>query len=203
MDQARKRGDTMKRRIQALCALSILAMLAFTGTASATTFETKGVAENAAIKYVMSLEGSLRVTDTNGFFANTCTTSAVEGTTNVFTGALVSAPISKLTFENCTESPVVVDAGGILTFTNIAGTTNGTVRSIGTKVTVPSPFSSTPLTCTTAASPGTDIGTLTGKKEGTATLDYTAVLNCGFFLPSAHVVGSYAVTSPLNLGIGA
>jgi hypothetical protein len=180
-----------------------LALTMVASTASATTLETKGVAENAAIQLDASVEGSALLADTNGFFANTCTTSNVEGRTNVFTGATVSEPVTVFTFENCTEPPVVVDLAGSLTVANIAGTTNGTVRSIGAKVTVPSPYSSMPLTCVTAASPGTDLGTLTGKKEGTATLDVNALLNCGFFLPSAKWVANYAVTSPLNLGVGA
>jgi hypothetical protein len=190
-------------KILAVAAVAATALMAFAGSASATTLEIKGVAQNAAVKTVASIEGSMLLTDTNGFFANTCITSAMEATTTVFTGATVSGPISKLTFENCTEPPVVVDSAGSYTVGNVAGTTNGTVRIIGTKMTWPSPFSSTPLTCTTAASPGTDVGISTGRKEGTATLDINAVLNCGFFLPSAKWTGTYAITSPLHTGVGA
>jgi hypothetical protein len=178
-----------------------VSMAVFAAPASATTLKTKGVAENAAITLKASLEGSSVLTDTNEFWANTCTNSSFEGTTSTFTGATVAGPIKSLRIEKCTEEFMVVDAPGSFTITNIAGTTNGTVRSIGTKVTSPSAFGA--LTCTTAASPGTDIGTLTGVKEGTATIDIKAVLNCGFFLPSAKWEGSYAVTSPLNLGVGA
>ena len=51
---------------------------------------------------------------------------------------------------------------------------------------MPSPFGT--LTCTTS---NTDIGTLTGVKEGNATMDINAVLNCGAFLPSAKWEGTY------------
>jgi hypothetical protein len=101
-----------------------------------------------------------------------------------------------MSFSKCTEGSVIVDAAGTLSVERIAGTTNGTVRSNGAKVTVPSPLGS--LTCTTS---NTDIGTLTGVASGKARMDVNAVLNCGFFLPSAKWEGSYVVTSPEGLGV--
>jgi hypothetical protein len=189
-------------KILGVAAAMALALMAFAGTASATTLATKGVAENGKVTISASLKSgtSALLADTNNFFANTCLASTVAGNTTVFTGT-PSGPITSLTFSKCTEEPVVVDTTGSLSVTQIAGTTNGTVRSIGAKVTSPSPFGA--LTCTTAASPGTDIGTLTGVKEGTATMDINAVLNCGFFLPSAKWTGTYTVTSPANLGVEA
>src|SRR4051794_15477674 len=92
---------------------------------------------------------------------------------------------------------------GSLTVAWISGTTNGTVRSIGASVTVPITFfseSTTNVTCTTAASPGTDIGTLTGSTTGTVELDVKAVLNCGFLLPSALWEGTYVLTVPGKAG---
>jgi hypothetical protein len=55
----------------------------------------------------------------------------------------------------------------------------------------------------TADGTGTDVGTLTGVKEGTATMDINAILNCGFFLPSAKWQATYTVTNPANLGVEA
>ena len=75
--------------------------------------------------------------------------------------------------------------------------TNGTVRSAGARVRVPSPFGV--LTCVTSAGAGTDIGTLTGVKEGHAALDVSAVLNCGI-IPSAVWTGEYTITTPTGLG---
>jgi hypothetical protein len=115
-----------------------------------------------------------------------------------FTGETVSGPISSLSFTKCTSSPVVVDTAGSLSVQRIGATTNGTVRSSGAKVTVPSPLGGT-LTCVTGE--GTDIGTLTGVKAGNAKMDINAVLNCGFLAPSSTWTGEYVVTSPHGSGV--
>ncbi|HEX6204942.1 MAG TPA: hypothetical protein VFZ29_03950, partial [Solirubrobacterales bacterium] len=81
----------------------------------------------------------------------------------------------------------------------IPGTTNGTVFSEEAEITVGSPFGT--LNCKTNA--GVDLGTLTGTKEGHATIDVNAVLNCGFLMPSATLKGTYTVTSPTGLGVSA
>jgi hypothetical protein len=195
-------------KILGVVAVAALALMAFAGTASATTLEVGGVAKNEAITLKSSLksETSALLADTAGFFANTCTASTVEGTTakdeegkGDYTGPIVSGPISALTFTSCKTEPVTVDTKGSLSVENIAGTTNGTVRSIGAKVTVPSPFGL--LTCVTVASPGTDIGTLTGTGDTTkhATMDINAALNCGSI--TAKWTGTYTVTSPTGLGV--
>jgi hypothetical protein len=85
--------------------------------------------------------------------------------------------------------------GGTLSIEAISGTTNGTLRSNGATVTVPSPFGT--LTCTTS---NTDIGTLTGTSSFIAVIDVNAVLNCGFFIPSARWEGTYNVTGA-SLGV--
>jgi hypothetical protein len=183
-----------------LAAVAAMALMAIgAGSASATTLEVKGVTQSGAVEIKASLESgtSAILQTTSGGFANTCKESAVTGKTSVFTGTTVSGPISALTFTSCTTSPVTVDEKGSLTVERIGSTTNGTVRSAGAKVTVPSPFGA--LTCSTGA--GTDIGTLTGKATGQATMDINAVLNCGFLVPSATWTGSYVVTSPEGLGI--
>jgi hypothetical protein len=91
----------------------------------------------------------------------------------------------------------VVDHTGSLTIENISGTTNGTMRSIGTEWTAPSPFGT--LRCVTAALPGTDLGTLTGVASGNATIDVSAALNCGAI--TAKLTATYTVTSPAGLGV--
>jgi hypothetical protein len=179
-----------------------VAMMALAGavSASATTLEVKGIPKNEAValKFTLKAGTSMLLTDTAGFFANTCTSSTKEGKTeSPFTGTTVGGKLSTLSFSNCAEGPIVVDTPGSLTVQNIAGTTNGTVRSIGAKVTVPSPFGL--LTCVTAASPGTDIGTLTGVVSGAATIDMSAALNCGSI--TAKWLATYTVTSPEGLGV--
>jgi hypothetical protein len=187
-------------KILGVVAVAALALMAFASTASATTLEVGGVTKNEAITIKASVSGSALLTDTSGFFANTCTKSSVEGTTaSPFTGTTVGGPINTLTFESCTEDAkekVVVDAAGSLSVAAITGTTNGTVSSSSAKVTTPSPFGK--LTCVTASG-GTDIGKLTGVSSGSATMDISAVLNCGAI--TAKWTGTYTVTSPSGLGV--
>ncbi|HEV2858713.1 MAG TPA: hypothetical protein VGW80_09960 [Solirubrobacterales bacterium] len=194
-------------KILGVVAAAAMALMAFASTASATTLEVGGVKQAGAVTIHATLESgtSAILKDTGGAFANTCLESTVEGhTESPFTAAgtnPIGGPITTLTFSKCTEEPVVVDLPGRLTVSWIKGTTNGTLRSVSAKVTSPSPFGA--LTCTTAASPGTHLGTVTGKAKTTehATIDINAVLNCGFFLPSAKWEGSYTVTSPTGLGV--
>jgi hypothetical protein len=202
-------------KILGVVAVAAMALMAFASTASATTLEIGGVKQTGPVTIHATLEpGTTAVLSaTGGGLANECIESTVHGvTTSPFSGTVVRAPITDkveggttivtgLTFSKCIKEPVVVDLGGELSIENIAGTTLGTVRSIGAKVTVPSFYGA--LTCVTAASPGTDIGALTGKAKTTehATMDINAVLNCGFFLPSAKWEGSYTVTSPTGLGV--
>jgi hypothetical protein len=191
-------------KILGVVAVAALALMAFASTASATTLEVGGVTKNEAVSIKASVSGSALLTDTSGFFANTCTVSAVEGATvSPFTVASgrIGGPISKLTFEKCTEDAkelVKVDAAGTLTVEAISGTTNGTVFSDSATVTSPSPFGK--LTCVTSAT-GTDIGKLTGVKTGKATMDISAVLNCGAI--TAKWSGTYIVNSPEGLGVEA
>jgi hypothetical protein len=188
-------------KILGATAVAALALMAFTGTASATTLEIKGVKQTGAVTLHLTLEPSTSLVEsaTGGGFANTCTESTVHFTTTTpFTATRVGGPVTGLTFSNCTESPLVVDAGGYLEIETISGTTNGTLLSKNLKFTSPSPFGA--LTCTTSGT-GTDIGTITGKASGNATWDLNAVLNCGFFLPSTKWEGAFAVTSPEGLGV--
>jgi hypothetical protein len=189
----------MKLRSLGLATLAISVLLTCAGTASATTLEKAGVKQTGAV----TIEASHESATSTGWIEkslgtlNTCTTSAIKMTTSTYTGTTVSGPLSTLTFQNCTDGAVVVDSAGTISIENVTGTTNGTVRWTGTKVTVPSLIGT--LTCVTASSPGTDLGTLTGVASGTAKLDFTGTLNCGV----ANVIwaGTYIVTSPTGLGV--
>jgi hypothetical protein len=191
-----------------LAAIAAMAMTAFTaGTASATTLEIKGVVQNAAVAWSASLEPgtSALLQLTNGSFLDTCTVSSMSGSTTTFSAESskpIGGPISVLSYTTCTNSPVVVDAKGSWSVEWISGTTNGTVKSFGTEVTTPSPIGN--VNCKTGA--GVDIGTLTGKSgsiagDQHATLDISAVLNCGFLAPSATWTAKYLITSPTGLGV--
>jgi hypothetical protein len=175
-------------KILGVVAVAAMALMAFASTASATTLEVGGATQAGAVTIEAS-SGAAVLRDTFGVSANKCS-STVEGTTSVKTGAVVSGAITTLTFKPCEREEVVVHTKGSLSVERIGATTNGTVRSIGAVVTTPSPFGV--LTCTTAASPGTDIGTLTGVGAGgTATIDVKANLSCGI---SAIWEGTYTAT---------
>lgn len=173
--------------------------LAFVSTASATTAESGGVATNSAITIKASIlsGNSWLLTDTNNISANECSSSSLELTTSTVTGTSVSGAVSTWTWSNCTNGNPTVDAKGTLSFTNISGTTNATVRSNGVKVTVPSVFGT--LTCETS---NTDIGTLNGVKSGTASMVLNAVIACTV-IGTGKWSGTYAITSPGGLGFGA
>lgn len=191
----------MKQLQGIACVALALTVMGFVAAsiASATTLEVKGTKQTGSVTFKTSLKSgtSTLMTDTFGAFFQTCTASVVEGKTNTFTGTTVSGPISSETFSSCTEEPVTVDLPGSLSVENVAGTTNGTVRSINARWTMPSPFGA--LACVTASSPGTDIGTLTGVASGSATLHLAATLNCGSI--TAKWTGTYTVTSPEGLGV--
>jgi hypothetical protein len=169
----------------------------------------------------ISIEATLKsgtsalLTDTFGFFANTCTVSNVKGTTETdvtdepepgvkvtttytATGTNpIDGPITELSWSSCKEGNPVPHANGSLSVSWIKGTTNGTVKSKNAQVTVPSALGT--LTCTTPKE-GTDLGTLTGVASSLAhaTMDINAVLNCGI---TAKWTGTYTVTTPTGLGV--
>lgn len=190
-----------KPGLTALAAFVLMAIGA--ASASATTLEVNGVAQNQSVAMSASLESgtSTLLKFTDGTIANTCTESSASGATSTFTASssgAIGGPVSALSFTGCTSSPVTVDVRGSLSVEWISGTTNGTVRSVGAEVTVAAP----PFTLTCRTGTGVDIGTVTGKATGGhATVDISAVLNCGFPAPSMTWVGSYVVTSPTGLGI--
>lgn len=188
-------------KILGLAAVAAMALMAIASTASATTLEIKGVAQNSSVELVSSLEkgttATLQTTD-KSTLVDTCTGSEVKGKTEgTFTGNVIGGKVSSLTFTGCSHTTDVINPGK-LTVSHIAGTTNGTVTSDEAEVTVTSTTFGASLVCATGA--GVDIGTLTGVKEGSATMDIKGVINCGFFIPSALWEGSYTVTTP-NIGV--
>jgi hypothetical protein len=185
-------------KILGVAAVAALALMAFASTASATTLEIGGAVQNSSVTIEATIPAgsSALLTDTFGASANTCTSSTVEGhTASPFTGTTVGGPITTLDFTNCTQGNPVTHSPGSLSVERIGSTTNGTVRSTGAKVTVPSPFGT--LTCTTS---NTDIGTLTGVASGHAKFDINAVLPCTV-VGTAKWSGTYTVTSPTGLGV--
>ncbi len=191
----------MKLKALGLAAAAAMAFTAFAASsASATTLEVGGFTQNQAVTIEASLvAGTSTVTSrTDGSLAHTCTQSTIKGSTvSPFTGTTVTAPLSSMTFTNCTR-PFTVHKPGTLHIQHIAGTTDGTVISSETEATKVSIFGT--LTCKTGA--GTHIGRLTGTASGHARIHINAVLDCGI-VPSVTWKGTYTVTSPTGLGVSA
>jgi hypothetical protein len=199
---ATKENEMKLSKILGVAVVAALALMAFASTASATTLKIGGTTQNTdvTIKASLATGTSALLTDTFKAFANTCTSSTVEGNDSTKTsGTVVEGPITTLDFSSCTEGNPTTDLPGTLSVERIGSTINGTVRSNGAKVTVPSFFGT--LTCTTS---NTDIGTLTGTTDTTkhATMDINAVLSCTG-IGTALWTGTYTVTSPTGLNIGA
>lgn len=189
----------MKFKTIGSAVLAVVALMAFTETASATTLEVGGVKQTAAVTIQATIAAgtSMAWTLTDGSFVNTAVASTFEVKTSTSTtGTVVSGPVATWTWSGGAEGEPITDERGSLSIENISGTTKGTLRSNGTKVTVPSPLGT--ITCTTS---NTDIGTLIGAASGKATLAINAVLNCGSVVPSVKWSGTYTVTSPLGLGV--
>jgi hypothetical protein len=201
--------------LAAVAAMALMAVVG-AGTASATTLEVGGTAKNEAVTIEASLKTgtSALLKDEFGTTTDTCTVSAVKGTTtwvkdenpeiaptdNKFTGFEVGGPLSALTFEKCTHTTTVLSKGNLwvkwIPTTKKEEeegkkSTNGTVSSSGAEVTVQSTFFGASAVCKTGA--GTTIGTATGVKEGSATIDINASINCGI-LGSSSWTGTYVTT---------
>lgn len=203
----------MQLKMIGLAALSALTLMAIAASASATTtLEIGGVTQNGPLTLTMSLTpGTSSITSrTDGSLANTCTQSHMHWNTTVYTGTVVTGPLTGHTHQEKTEGrlpsdgmsssgctrPVTVHDPGTLEIDNI-GNTNGTVFWENGEVT-----KSTPLgTVTCKSGETTHLGVLTGTASGHATLHIDAVLNCGFILPSAKWTATYTVTSPTGLGV--
>jgi hypothetical protein len=170
----------------------VLTALAVAANASATTLEVGGVTKSGPVTSE-AVSSAVVFMDTFGLSANKCE-SKMEGTTSVFSGAAVSGAMPTVTFKPCEREQAVVHTNGSLSVERIGTTTNGTVRWIGGLWPIPSPFGT--LTCKTAASPGTDIGTLTGVSSGNATIHLFAVLTFGI---SVKWEGTYTTTTAIGV----
>lgn len=184
--------------LAAIAAMTLTALAA--GSASATTLEVGGVTKNetAAVTMSVATGTSVVASTTAGELPNTCTESdAKANTASPFTGTSVTAPVATLTYSKCTR-PITVHKPGTLHISHTSGTA-GTVKISGVQWTFGSPLGT--ITCSSSGE--IHLGTLTGTKEGHATLDVNAVLSCGFALPSLALKGTYVVTSPTGLGVSA
>jgi hypothetical protein len=191
------------RKKLCLTALTVTALLALigTGTASATTLEVGGVAQNKSVTIEASLKPgtSAILKDTNNATVETCTDSRMKGSTSSpFTGPSVTWLLIVLTTDSCSHTDHVL-AAGIIHFYWTSGT-NATVVASKSEVTIQSTIFG--ASCIAKTGTGTTIGTLTGVKEGHATMDINGVIPMGL-CGDAVWTGTYTITSPTGLGAGA
>lgn len=191
-------------KILGLAALALAALMAFAGTASATTLTSpSGTVYTGEIKSESEGSTSLK----SSFIGTvTCSGSTVKGKVESHgTGVTAAGKIAELTFSGCSggspTSPVAKP--GTLEVHGTTTTGNGTLTSNGAEVIVHNTLAGT---CTFVTS-NSDIGTLTGSNVtgGNATLDISGVAvrtnGSGFCGESATWSGSYKVTSPSTLEV--
>jgi hypothetical protein len=195
-------------KILGLLAVAAAAMMAFAGSASATTVTgptlgTKGESTTTAQIETPTIhavnEGHVKL---HNSIVNIECSSTVEGTVTAHgPGIAASGPISTLVFNNCTNEWVVdVENAGSLAIHYTSGS-NGTLTSTGARVTA----TRAGLSCIYETN-ATDIGTLTGEAgpNGEATLDIAASIPRvgGSFLcggSTATWTGSYITTHTLKV----
>jgi hypothetical protein len=184
------------RSLKKLCWTAVAALALFVavggGTASATTLEVGGVSQNKSVSMEMTLKSgtSMLLKDEFGTTTETCTSSTMAGSTSSpFTVTSITLVLAVVRTEKCTHTDTVL-ALGILHFHWFSGT-NASVSMSGSETTIQSTFFGASAICKTGT--GTTIGTLTGTKEGNATLDVNATINCGI-LGSSSWTGTYTVT---------
>jgi hypothetical protein len=160
--------------------------------ASATTLEVKGVAQNKSVSATATLASgsSMLIKDSAGTTTDTCTSSEIKGATeSTFTGASVGGKVSFMTFGSCSHTTKVLSKGS-MSFVWTSGT-NGFATSRGAEVTIVSTAFGVSAVCKTGE--GTQVGTVTGVKEGSATLDVNGKISCGI-LGTATLTGTYTGT---------
>jgi hypothetical protein len=207
--------------LAAVAAMALTAIIG-AGTASATElYKYTTPSANDTLGAGTAIEATLKggtsalLKDTGGSTNDTCTGSTVGGTiTNSGgSGLAVSGTITTLDFTGCThttdplpnseiktESGVIHKEYGTLEIKWISGTTNGTVVSKNTKVTVQSTVFG--ISCVANTGEGTVIGTLTGAKSSTehATMHINGVIEMGICGDSTWT-GTYLVTNPTGLTV--
>lgn len=198
-------------KILGLAAIAAAALMAFVGagTASATAL----TCTNAKSEEIICPKGTAIKSVNEGtvtldppFGRIECNESVVEGSTSNEGGAeaTVTGSISEVFWKSCNATVTVLKKGTLEIHTKGTSTTEGTVTSTGTKVTVE--FIGTHCIFETN---GTDIGTLTGSTAtgSTATFDISATIprtegrSGAFCGEKAAWTGAYKIETPDWLGV--
>jgi hypothetical protein len=180
-----------------LLAVAAAALMAFVGTASATTI-TSSAGATPTIE-AESTNGKLH----GAFITVECSKSTVKGAVEQHgAGVTAKGNISNLTFTGCNYATTVIKAGS-LEVHGTSTTGNGTLTSTGAEIKIHTSVGE--CIFTTSA---TDIGTLTGSNvtKGNAVLDIasSSIPRTGgsFFCGSSGTwTGTYTVTAPSTLEV--
>ena len=157
-----------------LLAVAAAALMAFTGTASATQLTSPaGTVYTSTIK--AASEGSTSLHNTSLGITTTCTASTVEGKVESHGAATTAAgKISSLTFTGCGVSDVTVLSPGSLEVHTASGSAdgNGTLTSTGAEITVLQTAIGVSCGYKTTS---TDIGTRTGGTPATLSISSAVI----------------------------
>lgn len=190
----------------AVLVLFALSGILGTGNAAASVLKQTTASGTDALgigtKIEMTLEKgtSMLAEDSFGLTASTCSGAVIQGQIDRVTPT--GQPRGKVsTFDrsNCGHT-VDTEANGELEIRNIAGTTNGTVFSMGAKAKTFNTLLNQNCIGNTGA--GTDIGTLTGAKSATdkATIDVSGLIPLeGCSASSVRITGTMEVVTPIGL----
>ncbi len=192
-------------KLVGLVTVSVVALMAFAGTASATTLTGAGGATlGSGTTFHETNLGTIVWIPPFGLISCGASTKHWTTTNAGGSGVAVSGSIGALSFSECNATVTVLN-NGTLSITG-TGSNNGTLRGTGTEVTVE--FVGTHCIFKTN---NTTLGTVTGSSTTgrTATLDISATVprtggRSGAFCGStAKWEGSYTVLSPDTLNVDA
>jgi hypothetical protein len=185
------------RTILLVIAATALAVSLGPGNASATTLEVGGVKKNESVVMEAVSTNWTTLKSTMGETVNTCDLQFKVATTSPYTGATVHGKITSIT--GLCSHLRTINSPGTLSIASIPGTTNGTVTASGLSWKIRSTTFGIDVDCNSGE--GAHIGTITGVAGGHATLHTNGVLNCGFFVPSAKLEGTFMIRSPTGFGV--
>jgi hypothetical protein len=180
-----------------LLAVAAAALMAFAGTASATT-----VTSPTGTTYTSTIKASAGTTELHGSFITvSCKKSTVEGSVESHGAATTAGgAISSLTFSEC-NFPVKVLKAGSLEVHGISGTENGTLTSKNAEITIETSIANCIFT---TKAEGTDVGTLTGGSPAKLDINSASIPRTGhsvFCGGSGTWTGGYEVTTPTSVFI--
>jgi hypothetical protein len=176
-----------------LLAVAAAALMAFAGTASATT-----ITSPSGTAYTGEIKATAGATELHGSFITVkCNTSAVTGSKVETHGAGVTAkgPVTTLTFSECNFPVKVVKAGSLEVHATSGG--NGTLTSNGAEITIETSIANCIFT-----TKETDVGTLTGGTTAKLDINSASIPRTGhsvFCGGSGTWTGSYTVNTPDTL----